>query len=227
MRPFTQYRGIAAPLQRANVDTDMIIRIERLMLVPRAQLGTYAFEMIRNAADGSPDANCILNRAPWNAASILVTGRNFGCGSSRETAVWAVEGMGIRAIIAPSFGDIFRENCIKNGILPVILDEAICERISEELLDSAHGVEIEIDLEALQVRAPSGSVFPFVIGDFERQQLLTGEDEIASTLHLKDRIVTHLKQWSAEEPWSRINFRQGENGLVLSRNNTDDGKTPL
>ncbi len=226
MQPFIRHQGTAVPLQRANVDTDMIIRIERLMLVPRRDLGAYAFEMLRRLPGGEENPDSILNQEPFRAASILVCGRNFGCGSSREAAVWALDGMGIRCVIAPSFGDIFRENCIKNGILPVILDEHLCEDLTAELLSGAHGREISVDLEALRLSAPSGAVFPFVLGAFEREQLLSGTDEITSTLARHAEIAAHFARWEASEPWATLpNRLQASDGA--SRNDpeftTDEG----
>jgi 3-isopropylmalate/(R)-2-methylmalate dehydratase small subunit len=223
MQPFSRHRGIAAPLQRANVDTDMIIRIERLMLVPRRDLGAYAFEMLRRRPDGTEDTDCILNQAPYRAASILVAGPNFGCGSSREAAVWALTGMGLRCVIAPSFGDIFRENCIKNGILPIVLDGSLCESLISELLGGEHGFEIEVDLEAMQLSGPSGEVLPFTIGTFERHQLLSGEDEVTTTFRRRDEILAHLARWSAEEPWTRLALDTSNRDLTPL--NPDQGKT--
>src|SRR5919205_1213678 len=123
MQPFTKVGGPAAPLLRANVDTDLIIRIERLVGTRREELGPFAFEALRRRADGSEDPDFVLNRPEYRGAPILLAGPNFGCGSSREGAVWALMGAGIRCVIAPSFGDIFFSNCFQNGLLPVVLPE--------------------------------------------------------------------------------------------------------
>jgi 3-isopropylmalate/(R)-2-methylmalate dehydratase small subunit len=204
--PFVRHRGTAVPLQRANIDTDMVIRIDRLVLVPRRELGAFAFEMLRLRADGSPDPDCILNHPRYQGASILVAGRNFGCGSSREAAVWALAGSGIRCVIAPSFGDIFRQNCVKNGILPVVLGEAECSALQAGLLDAAMAPELEIDLEALRITLPDGGALAFAIQAFERNQLLTGEDEVTTTLRQRDLILAHLARWEEQEPWNRLSF---------------------
>lgn len=225
MRAFTRHRGIAAPLQRANVDTDMIIRIERFMALPRRDLGPWAFEMLRRLPDGRENPDCILNQEPYRAASIIVSGRNFGCGSSREAAVWALAALGIRSVIAPSFGDIFRENCIKNGILPIVLDDGICDRLAAELLAGAEPREIEIDLASLSLISPAGEIIPFSIGAFEREQLLTGEDEVTATLKLRDEIACHFARWDADQPWARLAADMGGNPAPLSPQETLSGKT--
>jgi len=204
MQPFTRHTGIAVPLPRANIDTDLIIRIERFMLVPRRELGAYAFEMLRHRSDGSTDPDCPLNQPCFAGASILIAGANFGCGSSREAAVWALAGMGIRSVIAPSFGDIFRENCVKNGILPIVLDAAACEELSARLLTGEGGHRISIDLTAQRLTPLGGQEIPFAIGAFEREQLLAGEDEVATTLRRRRQILDHLDRWEAAEPWSRL-----------------------
>lgn len=214
MTPFLRHRGIAAPLRRANIDTDMIIRIERLVLVPRRELGAYAFEMLRLLPDGSEDPDCPLNRPAFRGASILVAGRNFGCGSSREAAVWALVGAGVRCLVAPGFGDIFRQNCIKNGILPVMLDEPACEAIQTELSDGSAGVEIEVDLEALRITPPSGATLTFALPASEREQLLSGEDEVIITLRQREVILAHLARWEEREPWNRLDFTLNGGGLL-------------
>jgi len=206
MQPFTRHHGIAAPLQRANIDTDMIIRIERFMLDPRSALGAYAFEMLRRRPDGSEDPDCTLNQPRFAGASILVGGANFGCGSSREAAVWSLAGFGIRSILAPSFGDIFRENCVKNGLLPIVLAADDCADIAGRLTDPAVSPEIEIDLAAGTLTAPGGRVLPFAIGAFEREVLLAGEDEIATTLRRRVEIEAHFARWEAAEPWTCIDL---------------------
>lgn len=202
MQPFGRHRGIAAPLDRANVDTDMIIRIERFMTHPRKALGPFAFEMLRRLPDGSEDLDCILNREPFRRASILVAGRNFGCGSSREAAVWAIAAMGVCCLMAPSFGDIFRENCIKNGLLPIVLDEAVCAALRGALASSPNP-EIEVDLEAETLTFGTDAI-SFAIGRFEREQLLTGEDEVASTLKRGAEIDVHFARWEAANPWAAL-----------------------
>lgn len=205
MRPFATVISSAHVLPRDNLDTDMIIRIERLVLVPRRDLGRYAFEMLRNRADGTPDPDHPLNAPDRAGAAILVAGRNFGCGSSREAAVWALDGFGIRAIIAPGFADIFRSNAIKNGILPVSLPEAACRAVADA---AAGGAELTVDLEGCRVLLPGGDAIPFAIAPHERAALLSGEDEIALTLRLADAIAGHFSAWHAETPWAAIDPRR-------------------
>lgn len=204
MQPFTTVTSKVRVLPRDNVDTDMIIRIERLVLVPRRDLGAYAFEMLRNAADGSPDPMHPLNDPGLAEAQILVTGRNFGSGSSREAAVWALVGYGLRVLIAPSFADIFRSNALKNGILPIQLDEALCQRIA----DLAGTREISVDLGSCLIRLPNGEEIAFAIAEHEREALLSGEDEVALTLRHIDMIAGHFSDWHARTPWAALDPRR-------------------
>jgi 3-isopropylmalate/(R)-2-methylmalate dehydratase small subunit len=197
MQPFHTLAGVAAPLPRANLDTDVIIRIERLTTVPRKTLGEYAFESIRYLADGSPDPAFFPARPEFAGAPILVSGANFGCGSSRESAVWALQSMGYRCIIAPSFGSIFYNNCFQNGVLPLILDEPLVN----ELMNLARQAEsFKIDLERKTVEA-GGRVWPFDIDPLRRQMLLQGLDEVGGTL-LEDDLI---RAWQAADrqrrPW--------------------------
>src|SRR5215469_16522478 len=131
MQSFTTHRGIAAPLLLDNVDTDVIIRIEPLLSLEKSALGPHALGALRYRADGSEDPGFVLNRVPYRNASILIAGANFGCGSSREGAVWALWGLGIRCVIAPSFGDIFFNNCFQNGLLPIVLEAVTVERLAK------------------------------------------------------------------------------------------------
>ncbi|GAB5373919.1 MAG: 3-isopropylmalate dehydratase small subunit [Acuticoccus sp.] len=203
MIPFTTHAGIAVPIARENVDTDMIIRIERLMLVPRAELGAHAFEMLRRPG-GEDDPTCPLNQPRFAGASVVVAGSNFGCGSSREAAVWALAGMGIRAMVAPSFGDIFRQNAIKNGILPVTLPVATADALLTALADPAVAPRMTFDLEHQVLTGPDGTPHPFAIGVFEREQLLSGEDEVTTTLRRADEIGRHFARWHEAAPWARL-----------------------
>jgi len=197
MQPFHTLAGVAAPLPRANLDTDVIIRIERLTTVPRETLGEYAFESIRHLADGSPDPAFFPARPEFAGAPILVSGANFGCGSSRESAVWALQSMGYRCIIAPSFGSIFYNNCFQNGVLPLILDEPLVS----ELMNLARQAEsFKVDLERKVVEA-GGRVWSFEIDPLRRQMLLQGLDEVGGTL-LEDELI---RAWQAADrqrrPW--------------------------
>ncbi|MHA6729697.1 3-isopropylmalate dehydratase small subunit [Devosia sp. A369] len=201
MRPFQSVTSRAHVLLRDSVDTDMIIRIERLVLVSRRELGRYVFEMLRSRADGTPDPDHPLNAPDLRGAEILIAGRNFGCGSSREAAVWALAGFGIRVIIAPSFGDIFRSNCIKNGILPVALQEDACR----DLAASAQSLKaITVDLESGVISLPAGSTQPFSMRADERESLLRGEDEIALTSMHTAAIEAHFRKWQEAAPWASL-----------------------
>ena len=182
MRAFTRLTAVAAPLDLPDVDTDRILPA-RFLRKPRGAAGyaTYLFHDVRFEADGSEKPEFVLNRAPYRGAGILVVAENFGCGSSREMAVWALDASGIRAVVAPSLGDIFHENCCKNGVLPVILPAGIVGDLRRQLHERP-GATITIDLEAQSLTAPDGSTHHFEIDPFRRRMLLTGRDEIALTL---------------------------------------------
>jgi 3-isopropylmalate/(R)-2-methylmalate dehydratase small subunit len=199
MTPFTCVAGAAVPLMRANVDTDVIIRIERLTSFQRDQLGPYAFEALRLRADGSEDPACVLNQPPFRRAPVLLAGENFGCGSSREGAVWALMGMGVRCVIAPSFGDIFFNNCFQNGVLPLRLPIAQVEALAAQC---AGGAAMKVDLQARTITAPDGRVSPFEIDSLRREALLHGLDDIGLTL--KDDALIHAWQQAdrARRPWA-------------------------
>lgn len=183
MRPFTVHEGIAAPLDRADVDTDQIIPAVHLRRVERTGFGPFLFEAWRQ------DPSFVLNDPAYAGASVLVTGPNFGSGSSREHAVWALEDHGFRAVIAPSFADIFRSNCTKVGVLPVELaaDEV---RTLLDLVTATPGTVVTVDLEAREVRAP-GFRATFAIDDFTRWRLLEGLDDIGLTLRHADAIAAY------------------------------------
>jgi len=166
--------GVAAPLPLDNVDTDVIIRIEKLAQCPREELGRWGFAPLRFRPDGAENPDFVLNQPAWRAAPILVAGRNFGCGSSREHAVWALEDFGFKAVVAPSFADIFYANCTKIGVLPVVLPE-------EEVRALMQAREATVDLER-QVVCFGGRDVPFEINPDIRERLLNGLDDIALTL---------------------------------------------
>lgn len=199
MAPYQLIRGAALPLLRANIDTDIIIRIERLTQGDRSRLGDFALEALRYLPDGSPDPASPLNWPRYYNAPILVAGRNFGCGSSREGAVWALWQMGIRAVIAESFGDIFYANCFQNGLLPIRLSESEVERLAA--LAAADGATFAIDLEHQLVTLPDGLSLGFDIDRTRREALLAGLDDIGLTL----RDVQAIDAWQAidrvERPW--------------------------
>ena len=198
MQPFITLTGRAAPLLMGNIDTDVIVRIERLVGVPRAALGRYAFEALRYRADGSDDPGFVLNASEFRGAPILLAGPNFGCGSSREAAVWALMGIGIRCVIAPSFGDIFYGNCVQNGVLPIALDQSLVRQLAD--ITSA-GRPMTVDLVQQQVTAGGSVALPFTIDVLRREQLLVGLDSI--DLALRDRST--IQAWQdadrVRRPW--------------------------
>lgn len=209
MKPFTQTTGIVAPMDRANIDTDMIIPKQFLKSIKRTGFGKNLFDELRYLDEGQPDQDCNhrplnpefpLNQRRYQGASILLTRKNFGCGSSREHAPWALEDYGFRCIIAPSFADIFYNNCFKNGLLPVVLDEAVVERLFQELY--AHdGYQLSVDLEAQLVTTPGGETFSFEVDDFRKHCLLNGLDDIGLTLEHADAIKAYEQQRRQEAPW--------------------------
>jgi 3-isopropylmalate/(R)-2-methylmalate dehydratase small subunit len=198
VQPFTRITGPAAPLLRANIDTDVIIRIERLTGVPREQLGRYAFEALRYRIDGSEDPDFVLNRTNFRNAPILIAGENFGCGSSREGAVWALMAAGLRCVIAESFGDIFYNNCFQNGVLPVVLPAAAVSQLARE---AANGTRLTVDLFEQKVMTPQGESIAFDIDVQRRQALLEGFDDISLTLKRLSEIVAWQSQDRNVRPW--------------------------
>jgi 3-isopropylmalate/(R)-2-methylmalate dehydratase small subunit len=209
MRAFTRHDGLAAPLDRANIDTDQIIPKQFLKSIHRRGFGANLFDQWRYLDPGSPgqdparrrpNPEFVLNLPRYQGASILVTRANFGCGSSREHAPWALDEFGIRALIAPSFAEIFNGNCLKNGLLPVVLDEAAVEAILSQL-QAQPGYRLTVDLEAQAVTTPAGEVFHFDVDPFRRQCLLNGWDDIALTLRHSDRIREFEARRLASHPW--------------------------
>jgi 3-isopropylmalate/(R)-2-methylmalate dehydratase small subunit len=201
-KPFNQLTAIAAPIMRGNIDTDVIIRIERLVGNNiRGTLGKWAFGSLRYLPDGSENPDFILNREPYRRAEILVTGPNFGCGSSREGAVWSLQEMGIRAIIGSGFGDIFFANCFQNGILPIVVDEEIVDSLASEIEATQGAGRIGIDLEAQTISSPSGRQHRFEIDPRRREGLLLGLDEVALTLQRDDEIRAFQAADRTARPW--------------------------
>ncbi len=202
MEKFTTLRAIAAPLLRDNIDTDIIIRIERLVgATTRSELGRYAFESWRYRRDGSEDPDFILNREPYRRARILLAGANFGCGSSREGAVWALVQMGFRAVIASSFGDIFFNNCFQNGVLPVRLEREAVERLARLVENDPERHPVTIDLERNVVVAADARETPFRIDRLRREALLAGLDEIGLTLRREPEIAAFQARDRNRRPW--------------------------
>jgi 3-isopropylmalate/(R)-2-methylmalate dehydratase small subunit len=201
-KPFTTLSAIAAPIMRSNLDTDVIIRIERLVGNGiRGTLGKWAFGSLRYLPDGSENPDFILNREPYRDAEILVTGPNFGCGSSREGAVWALQERGIRAVIGSSFGDIFFANCFQNGILPVIVDKEIVDGLAAEIALTQGAGRISVDLEQQTIISPTGKRHHFEIDPRRRDGLLKGLDEVALTLQRDDEIRAFQSADRHERPW--------------------------
>ena len=160
MQKFTVFTATAAPYLKPNVDTDLIIRVERCARTPKAELGRYAFEMARFLPGGAENPEFVLNQPPFRGAQILLGGENFGCGSSREMAVWAIAGLGVRCVIAPSFGEIFFGNCFQNGLLPVILPHEVVERIGGAMLADPSKAVLTVDLARQKVVWPDGAESP-------------------------------------------------------------------
>jgi 3-isopropylmalate/(R)-2-methylmalate dehydratase small subunit len=201
MQPFTQLTGIAAPLPMANVDTDKIIPAHWLKTIKRTGLGIGLFESLRYATDGTERPEFILNREPYRNARILIAHENFGCGSSREHAPWALQDFGIRCVIAPSFADIFFNNCFKNGILPLVLPQDQVDLLMKEA-ETASDPTFTIDLEAKLIHRPQGNEpIAFDVDPGSREKLLQGLDEIGLTLHKATAIGGYERSARSNYPW--------------------------
>jgi 3-isopropylmalate/(R)-2-methylmalate dehydratase small subunit len=199
MACFTTLSGVAAPLMRPNIDTDTIIRIERMTGTTPEQMGPWAFEALRFRPDGTPDPDFVLNRPEFQDAPILLAGDNFGCGSSREGAVWALQHFGIRCVIASRFGDIFANNCYQNGVLPVVLPAAQVEQLAAQC--AGGNARVTVDLERQVVIPPHGPDMPFMIEALRRTALLQGLDEIGLSLLHDDAIAAFKARDQAARPW--------------------------
>ncbi|MGN0921437.1 MAG: 3-isopropylmalate dehydratase small subunit [Cellvibrio sp.] len=209
MKSFTLVKGIAAPMDRANVDTDMIIPKQFLKSIKRTGFGKNLFDELRYLDEGKPDEDCSgrpinpefpLNFPRYKGATILLARENFGCGSSREHAPWALDDYGFRSIIAPSFADIFYNNSFKNGLLPIILSDEIVDQLFKEMY-AQDGYELSIDLQAQTVTTPSGQAFSFEIDEFRKHCLLNGLDDIGLTLEQADTIRAYEERRKQEAPW--------------------------
>jgi 3-isopropylmalate/(R)-2-methylmalate dehydratase small subunit len=201
-KPFATLTAIAAPILRSNIDTDVIIRIDRMIGNSiRGHLGKWAFGALRYQADGSENPEFILNREPYRQAEILVTGPNFGCGSSREAAVWSLQEMGIRAIIGSGFGDIFFANCFQNGILPIVVDKAVVDSLAAEVEATQGAGRVSVDLQEQTITSPSGARHSFEIDPRRRAGLLEGLDEIQLTLRREHEIRAFQTSDRAQRPW--------------------------
>ena len=209
MKAFTQHSGLVGPMDRANVDTDMIIPKQFLKSIKRSGFGPNLFDELRYMDEGQPGQDCThrpvnpdfpLNLPRYSGASILLARKNFGCGSSREHAPWALEDYGFRAVIAPSFADIFYNNCFKNGLLPVILSEQQLDVLFAEMY-ADEGYQLTIDLVEQTVVCPSGESFAFEIDEFRKDCLVKGLDEIGLTLQSAQAIKDYEKTRAAQQPW--------------------------
>jgi len=201
MDKFNKLAAIAAPIMRQNIDTDMVIRIERLRDLPPEKLGPYAFESWRYKPDGSEAPEFVLNRPPYRDARIILAADNFGCGSSREAAVWSLHAFGIRSVIAPSFGPIFYNNCFQNGVLPITLPLETIEEMVAEVEASQGTGKLAIDLEACTVTTPSGKVTSFKIDPLRREALLSGLDQIEQTRGREKELATFEAKDRQQFPW--------------------------
>ena len=200
MQPFTQLTGLVAPLDRLNVDTDQIIPKQFLKTIKRTGLREGLFYDWRKTKDGSSDPDFFLNQPRYQNAAILLTRDNFGCGSSREHAPWALLDQGFRCIIAPSFADIFFNNCIQNGILPVVLTHAEVQALFERAADS-QALTLTVDLGAQTVTTPQQLVYRFEIDPFRKDCLYRGLDSVGLTLQHQDAITAYERRRKAEAPW--------------------------
>ena len=200
MEPFKTLEGVAAPLNMINVDTDMIIPKQYLKTIQRTGLGKALFDEMRFNPDGSEKPDFVLNKPAYRKAVILVAGDNFGCGSSREHAPWALLDFGIRCVIAPSFADIFYGNCFKNGILPIKLPQEIVDKLMDDAGRGANAI-ISIDLEKQEIKGPDGGTVHFEVDAFRKQCLLNGWDDIGLTMRAEDKIASYETQQKTQTPW--------------------------
>ena len=209
MEPFRQHTGLVAPLDRANVDTDAIIPKQFLKSIKRTGFGANAFDEWRYMDQGEPgmdnstrplNPNFVLNQTRYLGATILLTRKNFGCGSSREHAPWALQQFGFRAIIAPSYADIFFNNCFKNGLLPVVLSELEVDHLFN-IVAATSGLMVSVDLERQVVQVPNAETYGFEVENSRKQSLLNGWDEIGRTLRHHDKIKAYEAARATREPW--------------------------
>ena len=209
MKPFTVHQGVVAPMDRANIDTDMIIPKQFLKSIKRSGFGPNLFDELRYLDEGQPDADnsgrplnpdFILNQKRFQSSSVLIARENFGCGSSREHAPWALEDFGFRCVIAPSFADIFFNNCFKNALLPIVLDESLVDGLFKDVAAN-EGYELTIDLEAQKIVKPNGETIAFEVDAFRKHCLLNGLDDIGLTLQDSQGIKDYESKRSQQAPW--------------------------
>lgn len=200
MDKFTKISSVAAPLPITNIDTDMIIPQNFLRTIERTGLGKHAFSNIRYNDDGSEQTDFILNQSAYRSAQILIAGENFGCGSSREHAPWALIDFGLRCVIAPSFADIFYGNSFKNGLLPIKLPQDIIDGLLKDAERGANAI-FTVDLENLEITRPDGEVISFEIDAFRQHCLVNGLDEIGLTMERVEKISDFEKKQKVHQPW--------------------------
>lgn len=200
MEKFNTFKGIAAPFNILNVDTDKIIPKQFLTTIKRTGLGKHVFDEMRYKKDGSENPNFVLNQKPYNKSNILIAGDNFGCGSSREHAPWALKDFGIKCIISTSFADIFYNNSFKNGLLPIMVTKDERDALLEDAKDKENP-EIEIDLENQEIRRPNGGKIKFKIDPFRKKCLLEGLDDIGLTELHENKIKSFEESRSTKHPW--------------------------
>ena len=201
MQKFTTLTGIAAYLPMINVDTDMIIPKQYLKTIKRTGLGRGLFAELRYDEKGAPLPDFVLHKPPYTQAKILITGENFGCGSSREHAPWALLDFGFSCVIAPSFADIFYNNCFKNGILPITLPQVEIDKLIDDAARGANAT-ITVDLAAQEIRGPDGGVIKFDIDPFRKRCLMEGLDDIGLTMEKADAIDAFESRARTERPWA-------------------------
>ncbi len=200
MDKFKTFKGIAAPFNILNVDTDKIIPKQFLTTIKRTGLGKHLFDEMRYQKDGSKNSTFVLNQKPYDKSNILIAGDNFGCGSSREHAPWALKDFGIRCIISTSFADIFYNNSFKNGLLPIMVTKVERDALLEDAKDKENP-EIEIDLESQEIRRPNGAKINFKIDSFRKKCLLEGLDDIGLTELHENKIKVFEESRKAKQPW--------------------------
>ena len=201
MQPFTTLTGVAAPLDIMNVDTDMIIPKQYLKTIKRTGLGTGLFSEMRYNEDGSENPDFVLNKPAYRKAEIIVAGDNFGCGSSREHAPWALLDFGIRCVISTSFADIFYNNCFKNGILPITVSQSDLDKLMDDARRGANAT-MTVDLATQEIRGPDGGVVKFDIDAFRKHCLMNGLDDIGLTMEKASSIAEFEKKNAAARPWA-------------------------
>lgn len=209
MNPFTVHQGVVAPMDRANIDTDMIIPKQFLKSIKRSGFGPNLFDELRYLDEGQPDADnsgrplnpdFILNQTRFQSSSVLIARENFGCGSSREHAPWALEDFGFRCVIAPSFADIFFNNCFKNALLPIVLDESLVDGLFKDVAAN-EGYELTINLAEQKIVKPNGEEIAFEVDAFRKHCLLNGLDDIGLTLQDSQDIKDYESKRSQQAPW--------------------------